>query len=161
MASESIGNSVQSQSSGAAVEVVVDNQPLLASAAPPSSSKLGLSSAELRDRAKFVDGKRLLHSDSGYISPTVAPPSNGNSPQSPSRGLQCSLSVKLQTGTVAGVSEEKDSIANELNHKSEIMQTVLTRGGSSREGQTGYRQRRRSLPTESVSLPFFVSCVAI
>ena len=147
MASESIGSPLRSRN--AAVEVVVDNnKPERGGAAPhrSSSSKLGLSSADLCDRSSKSDGKRLLiHTDSGYISPTVAPASNGNSPQTPSKELP--QIVKFQTGTAA--SEEKDT--EKLNHKTETsMQSVLSaRSAPSRESQVDYR--RRSLPAESVS----------
>ena len=137
---------------------------------PPSASKLGLAST---DPSKF-DGKRqLLHTDSGYISPTVAPTSNGNSPQTPSgRGLQ---NVNFQIGgTSAQISSEDPSkpstetdpssesfvitasdhhidIAREQNRNADIragnMQSLLTR-----EGHTATLYGPSSLPTESVSV---------
>ena len=145
---------------------------------PPSASKLGLGST---DPSKF-NGKRaqLLHTDSGYISPTVAPTSNGNSPQTPSgRGLQ---NVNFQIGgTPAQISSEDPSklatetvsseslvitasdhhldIAREQNRSADIragnMQSLLTR-----EGHTATQYGLSSLPTESVSVSTVCMSVA-
>lgn len=157
MASKSISAAAQSRSR--AVEVVVDSK-LEYNGAALKSSKHGFPSAESYGTSSKHDQKRLLlHSDSGYISPTVAPASNGNSPQTPSKGLvlQC---VKFQTGTITedqNLAVETDSVVvqpprvsenlNNLNHKPENMQSVVLR--PSREVQMDSRSRRRSLPSVS------------
>ena len=155
MASKSI--SAPAPSRTRAVEVVVDSKLVYNGSA--FNVKYGNRSFKTDDTQK-----RLLHSDSGYISPTVAPASNGNSPQTPSKGLV----LKFQTtGTVTEdhkPSVETDSAVlsprrvsenlNIPNHKTDNMQTVVR---PSRENQTEYRARRRSLPAESVSsLDFFL-----
>ena len=120
-----------------------------------SGAKLGLSSADLRDRPLKQDGKKLLiHSDSGYISPTVAPASNGNSPQTPSKEP---LKVTFQTGTIdeepaktkspeVGRSTGLESIERQeiQNRKADDMQRMLAR-------ESRVEQVQRSLAAESVS----------
>ena len=157
MASKSISATAPSRTR--AVEVVVDSK-LAYNGSAFKSPKYGNSSGD--------EKRLLLHSDSGYISPTVAPASNGNSPQTPSKGLV----LKFQTtGTVAEdqkpavetdsavqrpqrVSENLNNL-NSLNRKTDNMQTVVR---PSRENQTEYRARRRSLPAESVSSLNFCCC---
>lgn len=163
MASKSISATALSRTR--AVEVVVDSKLVYhGSAFKSPSPKYGNISSKTDETQK-----RLLHSDSGYISPTVAPASNANSPQTPSKGLV----LKFQTtGTVAEdqkPSIERDSavllsVSENLsipNHKTDsMMQTVLR---PSRENQTEYRERerRRSLPAESVSSLDFCSLFSL
>ena len=174
MASRSNSNAAATQAQRKAAS---DNKRI---SSPPSASKLGLTCT---DPSKF-DGKRaqLLHTDSGYISPTVAPTSNGNSPQTPSgRGLQ---NVTFQIGgTPAQISSEDPSkpatetvsseslvinasasdhhivIAREQNRNADIragnMQSLLTR-----EGHTATQYGLSSLPTESVSVSTVCMIVA-
>jgi hypothetical protein len=133
---------------------------------PPSTSKLGLAST---DPSKF-DGKRpLLHTDSGYISPTVAPTSNGNSPQTPSgRGLQNAANFQIGGGGIpaqtSSQSPSKSATENETSPSERLisdhnrdqnrnaddinMQSVLP----PRETHTATQYGLRSLPTESVSV---------
>lgn len=132
-------------------QVVADCKQLHARAAP-STYKLGLSSTDLRDQASKQDGKRLLiHSDSGYISPTVAPASSGNSPQTPSKEP---LKVTFQSGTISEeprtsslevVSADEKSIEQEKANRttSVNMQRVVV------ENRVEHVQR--SLAAESVS----------
>ena len=160
MASRSINNS---NAATQAQRKAIDNK---RTSATLCASKLGLACASTESPSK-LDGKRqLLHSDSGYISPTVGPTSNGNSPQTPSRGLQ---NVNFQIGGTAQTATEvlpkraieTDSSSSEnLNlviagdspnrNADIIMQTVLPR-----ESQAEYRPR--SLPVESVSAILYVA----
>lgn len=133
---------------------------------PPSTSKLGLAST---DTSKFGGKKPLLHTDSGYISPTVAPTSNGNSPQTPSsdRGLQ---NANLQTGGTPGQisSEDPANPATETDSSSEglvITAIAAAARGSNRNADINMQSvlpreshtatpygLSGSLPTETVSV---------
>ena len=141
---------------------------------PPSTSKLlGLASTD--------PGKRpLLHTDSGYISPTVAPTSNGSSPQTPSgRGLQNAAANFQIGGTPVQISSqsaedpskpateqtdpssESESLVSEHNITNRTaddinMQSVLP----PRESHTATQYNGlRSLPTETVSVS--TACMTI
>lgn len=163
MASRSNSNAAATQAQRKATS---DNK---RTSSPPSTSKLGLASTDL---SKF-DGKRqLLHTDSGYISPTVAPTSNGNSPQTPSgRGLQnanfqietpAQISSRYPTKPttvtdhpsseqrLVNCSNDRDiDIAREQNHNADTnMQKLLAREGHPGTASFGLS----SLPTETVSV---------
>ena len=175
MASRSnISNAAATQSQR---KVVTDNK--RTNSNPPTASKLlGLASAST-DSFK-VDGKRqLFHTDSGYISPTVAPTSNGNSPQTPSessRGLHANFQIG---GTSAQTSSEDLSkratendpsseslvivpdsgdIQADLNRSADIrnnnMQSLLPR-----ESHTSSPYGPRSIPDEAVSVS--VTCMYV
>ena len=132
-----------------------------------SAPKLGLNSTCANTAAANGKGRQLLHTDSGYISPTVSSTSNGNSPQTPStsKGLQ---NVNFQLGgTIASHSsseepvtevEESNSSSYEnlvtivQNHSAETMQSMIA--ARSRESHTAgdHYDEQKSLPAESVSV---------
>ena len=145
MASRSNSNAAATQLQR---KVVSDNK--RTNSNPPSASKLGLASTDLSK----VDGKRqLLHTDSGYISPTVAPTSNGNSPQTDTnRGLQ---NANFQIGGTPAQtsSEDLSKRATETEPSSESFVTTDPIADQNRNADI--RNNMQSLlPRESHSSPY-------
>lgn len=169
MASRSNSNAAATQAQRKAT--TSDNK---RTSSPPSTSKLGLASID--------PGKRpLLHTDSGYISPTVAPTSNGSSPQTPSgRGLQNAAANFQIGGTPVQISSQsaedpskpateqtdpsissseseslvsEHNIARDRNRNADDIDINMQSVLQPREGHTASQYNGlRSLPTETVSV---------